>query len=224
MHGEYKVPGGKLVVVDLEEREGRIADFRLAGDFFLEPDDALADIDGAVNGLPVEADVATIAAAVRSALPEGAQLLGFTSEAVGTAVRRALVTAPGWRDFDWEIVHEKPVSPRMNLALDEVLTGRVGDGRRRPTLRVWEWDENAVVIGSFQSLRNEVEYLLFTRGEFDRIHPMTHHGTVQGEAGSRGQFGDPSGHEPGAQLCRRGVRVAEHIPGLGALARGYQCP
>ena len=41
MHGEYKVPGGKLVVVDLEQRDGRIADFHLAGDFFLEPDDAL---------------------------------------------------------------------------------------------------------------------------------------------------------------------------------------
>jgi len=30
MHGEYKVPGGKLVVVDLEIVEGRIADFQLA--------------------------------------------------------------------------------------------------------------------------------------------------------------------------------------------------
>ncbi len=50
MHGEYKVPGGKLVVVDLESRDGRIADFHLAGDFFLEPDDALDDIDAAVNG------------------------------------------------------------------------------------------------------------------------------------------------------------------------------
>jgi len=68
MHGEYKVPGGKLVVVDLEVEDGRIADFHLAGDFFLEPDDALADIDAAVTGLPTEADVATIAAAVRGAL------------------------------------------------------------------------------------------------------------------------------------------------------------
>ena len=134
MHGEYKVPGGKLVVVDLEVQGGRIADFRLAGDFFLEPDDALPLIDAAVTGLPVETDVAGIAAAVRSALPEGAQLLGFTPEAVGTAVRRALVTAPGWRDFDWEVIHDAPVSPRMNLALDEVLTERVGDGRRRPAL------------------------------------------------------------------------------------------
>ncbi len=76
MHGEYKVPGGKLVVVDLEEREGRIHGFHLAGDFFLEPDDALDDIDAAVNGLAVESDVPTIAAAIRAALPEGAQLLG----------------------------------------------------------------------------------------------------------------------------------------------------
>ena len=129
MHGEYKVPGGKLVVVDLEERDGRIAEFHLAGDFFLEPDDALEVIDAAVTGLPVEADVSTVAAAVRSALdsafPGGAQLLGFTPEAVGTAVRRALVTAPGWKDFSWEVVHDPAVSPRMNLALDEVLTTRV---------------------------------------------------------------------------------------------------
>ncbi|KAB1866868.1 lipoate--protein ligase family protein [Microbacterium algeriense] len=157
MHGEYKVPGGKLVVVDLEIEDDRIARFRLAGDFFLEPDSALDDINEAVNGLPVESDATAIAAAVRGALPEGAQLLGFTPEAVGTAVRRALVTAPGWRDFDWEIVHDKAVSPRMNLALDEVLTARVGEGRRRPTLRIWEWNESAVVIGSFQSYRNEVD-------------------------------------------------------------------
>jgi lipoate-protein ligase A len=41
----------------------------------------------------------------------------------------------------------------MNLALDEVLTARVGAGLRNPTLRIWEWNESAVVIGSFQSYR-----------------------------------------------------------------------
>jgi len=157
MHAEYKVPGGKLVVVDLDVDAGHLANVRLAGDFFLEPDDALTAINDAVSGLPAEADVPTIAAAVRAALPEGAQLLGFTPEAVGTVVRRALVTASGWNDFSWQIVHDRPVSPRMNLALDEVLTTRVGDGRRMPTLRLWEWNESAVVIGSFQSYRNEVD-------------------------------------------------------------------
>ena len=71
MHGEFKVPGGKLVVVDLEERDGRIAEFRLAGDFFLEPDTALDDIDAAVNGLPIETDAAAIAAAVRGGASRG---------------------------------------------------------------------------------------------------------------------------------------------------------
>ena len=183
MHGEYKVPGGKLVVVDLEVIDGRIAGFRLAGDFFLEPDTALDAIDAAVNGLPEETDASAIAAAVRSALPEGAQLLGFTPEAVGTAVRRALVTAPGWRDFDWEIVHEKAVSPRMNLALDEVLTSRVGEGRRRPTLRIWEWDESAVVIGSFQSYRNEVDPEGAARHGFDVVRRISGGGAMLMAAG-----------------------------------------
>ena len=183
MHGEYKVPGGKLVVVDLEIEDDRIARFRLAGDFFLEPDSALDDINAAVNGLPVESDATAIAAAVRGALPDGAQLLGFTPEAVGTAVRRALVTAPGWRDFDWEIVHDKAVSPRMNLALDEVLTARVGEGRRRPTLRIWEWNESAVVIGSFQSYRNEVDPEGAAKHGFDVVRRISGGGAMLMAAG-----------------------------------------
>ncbi|QNA93645.1 MULTISPECIES: biotin/lipoate A/B protein ligase family protein [unclassified Microbacterium] len=183
MHGEYKVPGGKLVVVDLDIEDDRIVRFRLAGDFFLEPDSALGDIDEAVNGLPVESDATAIAAAVRGALPDGAQLLGFTPEAVGTAVRRALVTAPGWRDFDWEIVHDKAVSPRMNLALDEVLTARVGEGRRRPTLRIWEWDESAVVIGSFQSYRNEVDPEGAAKHGFDVVRRISGGGAMLMAAG-----------------------------------------
>ncbi|MFT4305420.1 MAG: biotin/lipoate A/B protein ligase family protein [Microbacterium sp.] len=178
MHGEYKVPGGKLVVVDLEVEAGRISRFHLAGDFFLEPDDALTDIDAAVTGLAVETDAAGIAAAVRRALPAGAQLLGFTPESVGTAVRRALVTAPGWTAFDWEVVHERPVTPRMNLALDEVLTTRVGDGRRNPTLRLWEWDESAVVIGSFQSVRNEVDPEGAARHGYDVVRRISGGGAM----------------------------------------------
>ena len=43
------------------------------------------------------------------------------------------------------------------MALDEVLAREVAAGRRPPTLRIWEWSAPAVVIGSFQSLRNEVD-------------------------------------------------------------------
>ncbi|HZW98787.1 MAG TPA: biotin/lipoate A/B protein ligase family protein, partial [Trueperaceae bacterium] len=33
----------------------------------------------------------------------------------------------------------------------------VAAGRRKPTLRMWEWDSNAVILGRFQSVRNEVD-------------------------------------------------------------------
>ena len=157
MHGEFKVPGGKLVVVDLSVANGRLTDVRLSGDFFLEPDDALAAIDAALTGLPVESDARSIAAAVTAALPEGATMFGFSAESVATTVRRALQRATSWGDYEWEIVRPEPLSPHMHLALDQVLAEEVGDGTRKPTLRIWEWDSPAVVIGSFQSVKNEVD-------------------------------------------------------------------
>lgn len=157
MHGEYKVPGGKLVVVDLDVIDGRLANVRLAGDFFIEPDEALDDIDRALTGLPAGADAVAIAQAVRQGLRPEAQLLGFSPEAVAITVRRALGAATTWRDYEWQIVQEAAVSPAMHLALDEVLAREVGAGRRAPTLRFWEWDRSCIIIGSFQSLRNEVD-------------------------------------------------------------------
>ena len=184
LHGEYKVPGGKLVVVDLTVEAGRIASFRLAGDFFLEPDDALEDIDRAVTGLPADASAADLAAAVRSALPDGAVLLGFTPEGVATAIRRAIGRAADWRDFEWRLVHPGPFSPALHLALDQVLTEEVGAGRRLPTLRIWEWDEPAVVIGSFQSLKNEVDLENAARYGVDVVRRVSGGGAMFMEAGS----------------------------------------
>lgn len=184
MHGEYKVPGGKLVVVDLDAIDGRITDFRLAGDFFLEPDEALPMINAAVNGLPQESDATTIAAAVRAALPEGATLLGFTPEAVAIAIRRSLAKATAWRDYEWKIIHSKAVSPVMHMALDEVLANEVGESRRQPTLRIWEWEQPAVVIGSFQSLKNEVDPEQAKAHGFEVVRRISGGGAMFMEAGS----------------------------------------
>jgi lipoate-protein ligase A len=184
MHGEYKVPGGKLVVVDLDVVGGVIADFHLAGDFFLEPDEALEAIDAAVNGLAADSDAKTIADSVRRALPADAVLLGFSPEAVAVAVRRSLARATSWRDYDWQIVHAKAVSPAVHLALDEVLTTEVAEGRRQPTLRIWEWDESAVVIGSFQSVKNEVDPDGARRFGFDVVRRISGGGAMMMEKGS----------------------------------------
>jgi lipoate-protein ligase A len=157
VHGEFKVPGGKLVVVDLSVADGRLTNVRVSGDFFLEPDEALAAIDAGLTGLPVESDAKTIAATVTAALPEGTTMFGFSAEAVATTVRRALQRATSWADYEWEIVRPGPLSPHMHLALDQVLAEEVGDGRRRPTIRFWDWASPAVIIGSFQSVQNEVD-------------------------------------------------------------------
>ncbi|MER5883052.1 biotin/lipoate A/B protein ligase family protein [Streptomyces sp. NPDC001941] len=157
MHGEYKVPGGKLVVVDLDVRDGVLRDVRVAGDFFLEPDDALPAIDAALEGASADTDASGLAARIDAALPPGTQMFGLTSEGVGVAVRRALAHATDWTDYDWQLIHDVPQEPRLHMALDEVITAEVAAGRRPPTLRVWEWGAPAVVIGSFQSLRNEVD-------------------------------------------------------------------
>ncbi|MEV3929327.1 MULTISPECIES: biotin/lipoate A/B protein ligase family protein [unclassified Streptomyces] len=157
MHGEYKVPGGKLVVVDLEVDGGVLHDVAVAGDFFLEPDEAILSINRALEGAPSSTDTAGLAARITAALPESAVMLGLTAQGVGTAVRRALARATEWSDYAWQLVHMEPQAPALHMALDEVLTAEVAAGRRAPTLRVWEWASPAVVIGSFQSLRNEVD-------------------------------------------------------------------
>jgi len=62
-----------------------------------------------------------------------------------------------WNDYDWQLIHEGPQPPALHMALDAVITDEVGAGLRPPTLRIWEWSEPAVIIGRFQSLKNEVD-------------------------------------------------------------------
>ncbi len=157
VHGEYKVPGGKLVVADLEVLDDTVLRAQISGDFFLEPDDALQRINAALAGTPTDLPAAQVAARIKAVLGDGVEMLGFSPEAVAVAVRRALTGATGWHDHPWEFVHDVPREPALQMALDEVLTEQVGAGERPPTLRVWEWASNAVIIGSFQSLANEVD-------------------------------------------------------------------
>lgn len=89
MHGEYKVPGGKLVVVDFDLQERRLRGVELSGDFFLEPEEALSWMTAALEGLPADMSEDDIADRIRAAAGS-AELLGITPEGVAVAVRRAL--------------------------------------------------------------------------------------------------------------------------------------
>ncbi len=185
MTGECKTPGGKLVAVDLDVTAGTLANVRVRGDFFVHPEPAckptLDAVAAALTGAPADLDVPALAARVRAAVPFGVELVGTNPEAVAVAVRRA-VTGDGdlgaappverigaftpadvdrltvsWKAFDWRLIPEVGRTPALNVALDEVLTDRVGRGERPPTLRFWRWTEPAVIIGRTQSVRNEID-------------------------------------------------------------------
>lgn len=94
MHGEYKMPGGKLIVVDLTVTGGCLADVQVSGDFFLEPDDALHAIDAALEGQRIDADEHMLAAAIRAQLAPGVMMYGISPEAIAVAVRRAIDQGP----------------------------------------------------------------------------------------------------------------------------------
>ena len=61
------------------------------------------------------------------------------------------------RDVTWDLMPPGACSAHMHMALDEVLLDRVIAGRRPPTMRLWRWTERALVIGSHQSVANEVD-------------------------------------------------------------------
>ncbi|HQD97193.1 MAG TPA: biotin/lipoate A/B protein ligase family protein [Propionicimonas sp.] len=166
LHGEYKVPGGKLVAVDLSVVDERLAQVSVSGDFFLDPDEALSVIDRSLAGLSVELGVGELAARIDSDLARASAdgllgvpvtMVGFDSRAIAIAVRRALGRSTGWSDHIFTFLNPGPLHPAEHCALDEVLARELAAGRRGPTFRFWEWDSAAVVIGSFQSLRNEVD-------------------------------------------------------------------
>jgi lipoate-protein ligase A len=183
MHGEYKVSGGKLVVADLEVVDGAIRDVVLSGDFFLEPDEALGHMSDALEGLPADASLGSLVEAVDRARG-AAVMVGFDPPAVAHAVLRALGRSTAWHDHSFELLEAGPQHPAMQMAIDEVVARQVGDGLRSPTLRVWEWASNAVIIGSFQSLSNEVDVEAATRHQATVVRRISGGGAMFVEPGN----------------------------------------
>lgn len=57
----------------------------------------------------------------------------------------------------WDVIPYSPHPAHMHMALDEVLLSQVIAGRRPPTMRMWRWVDCALVIGSHQSVMNEID-------------------------------------------------------------------
>lgn len=90
MHGEYKTPGGKLVVVDLDVIDGRLRNVVISGDFFVYPEEEHPVIANALEGVDVDLDDESFAERIRMDLHPETTLLGTSPEGIIVAVRRAL--------------------------------------------------------------------------------------------------------------------------------------
>jgi lipoate---protein ligase len=81
-------------------------------------------------------------------------------------------------ELDWDLIPYTPHSAHMHMALDEVLLQRVIAGARRPTVRFWDWIEPALVIGSHQSVANEVDLVAAEELGFTVTRRMSGGGTM----------------------------------------------
>lgn len=184
MRGECKTPGGKLIAVDLEIRNEVITTVRLSGDFFIHPESKSQEVLHALRqtilGHSVSQTPNEWNTRLQAVLPWDVELLGTSTLALAVALCRAcgqtaelVPVASGegplldqkalaeklapWKQASWHLIPEKPFSPALNVALDEVLCQQVAQGKRPATLRFWRWSEQAVILGRCQSVMNEVD-------------------------------------------------------------------
>jgi len=50
---EYKVPGGKLLAAEVQEKGGALSSVKLVGDFFMHPEEAIMSLEEALTGSPL---------------------------------------------------------------------------------------------------------------------------------------------------------------------------
>ena len=77
-----------------------------------------------------------------------------------------------------QMVSELDLPSAHHLALDEVLLDAVAAGRRPPVLRFWGWTEPTLVLGSNQSVANEVDLEAAARRGFRLVRRLSGGGTM----------------------------------------------
>ncbi|MDR0990167.1 MAG: lipoate--protein ligase family protein, partial [Propionibacteriaceae bacterium] len=144
MRGEYKAAGGKLVAAEVRLADQRLSQVRLSGDFFLEPEEALTRMEQALVGAEAEASVTELTHRLEAALQPSDVLVGLSPTGAAIAVRRALGQSSTWSDHQFSLIVDGPREPHTQMALDQVYAEELAAGRRGPTLRFWDWADNAV--------------------------------------------------------------------------------
>lgn len=89
-HAEYKIPGGKLLVIDFELIGNKLSQVQLSGDFFMEPPEALDVINNTLDGKTTDFDEQALIYELKTNLGAGVSLYGITLEGVIVVLKRAL--------------------------------------------------------------------------------------------------------------------------------------
>lgn len=76
--------------MDLSVSGGKLEGVRVTGDFFLEPPEALMELNRALEGAPRDSAEEELAALVEDSLTPRTEMIGFSPEAVARAAVRAL--------------------------------------------------------------------------------------------------------------------------------------
>ncbi len=84
---DYKVPGGKLLRIEVEVEAGRLRRARVAGDFFAHPEEAFEAAEAALAGLPV-AGLGAAALGLFSA--PGLTIFGASARDIAQALEEAV--------------------------------------------------------------------------------------------------------------------------------------
>jgi len=87
------------------------------------------------------------------------------------------------REGDWRILEWESRDPYRNLALEEALLLKVGEGRSPDTVRLWR-NPDTVVIGRFQSVALEVDVEACRRYGIYIVRRLSGGGTVYHDLGN----------------------------------------
>jgi len=82
-----KVPEGKLVKVETHYDEEKLTNVKVRGDFFIEPPEALKEIEDALTGLKIDSEKEALKEAIKKV---EADLIGFSAASVAEAVKKSI--------------------------------------------------------------------------------------------------------------------------------------
>ena len=176
VEASVKIPDGKLVKVRIDGEEVSVR-----GDFFLEPPEALKEIEKKLS----ELDEKTQQAAEKALKELEAEFIGFSPEHVAQAYAEAIEKTEGEEEGrKWRIINEGEYREAMHHAIDEVLTEKMEDENLQPTLRFWYRKNPSVPFGRFQSFEDEVEVKYAKENNIEVVRRITGGGAMFAEPGN----------------------------------------